>query len=244
MPAYYPLMVNLAGRPCVVVGGGEVAERKVETLLEFGAIVTVVSSTLTPALTAALHQGRIAHIARPYRPGDLTGAFLAIAATEPPWALFRARLLDYVRRRLEDPAEAEDLVQEVLARVSGRLPELRTREHLLPWLYRITLNTTRNRVRGKRPPMVPLDGAGEAPAEASARPAAVLERAERARMLGRLVAALPHRYRAAVVLRHVEGLSYAEIAGVLAQPEGTVKANVHRGLGLLRQALGEEEDAR
>ncbi|MEK7701288.1 MAG: sigma factor-like helix-turn-helix DNA-binding protein, partial [candidate division NC10 bacterium] len=52
------------------------------------------------------------------------------------------------------------------------------------------------------------------------------------------------RYRAAVVLRHVEGLSYAEIAGVLAQPEGTVKANVHRGLGLLRLALGEEEDAR
>ncbi len=84
MPAYYPLMVNLAGRPCVVVGGGEVAERKVETLLEFGAIVTVVSSTLTPALTAALHQGRIAHIARPYRPGDLTGAFLAIAATDEP----------------------------------------------------------------------------------------------------------------------------------------------------------------
>jgi len=46
--------------------------------------------------------------------------------------------------------------------------------------------------------------------------------------------ALPDRYRAAVVLRYVEGLSYAELAEVLGQPIGTAKANVHRGLQKLR----------
>ena len=53
------------------------------------------------------------------------------------------------------------------------------------------------------------------------------------------VAGLPLRYREAVVLRHVQELSYAEVAETLGQPVGTVKANVHRGLKLLR---GDEDD--
>ena len=48
---------------------------------------------------------------------------------------------------------------------------------------------------------------------------------------------LPDRYRAAVVLRHVDGLSYQEMSEVLGRPEGTVKAQVHRGLALLRVAF-------
>jgi RNA polymerase sigma factor (sigma-70 family) len=53
------------------------------------------------------------------------------------------------------------------------------------------------------------------------------------------VAELPVRYREAVVLRHVRELSYAEVAEALGQPVGTVKANVHRGLKLLR---GDDDD--
>src|SRR5207237_1160875 len=56
-------------------------------------------------------------------------------------------------------------------------------------------------------------------------------------ILARLVGQLPDRYRAAVMLRHIEGLSYPEAAGVLGQPVGTVKANVHRGTKLLRAEL-------
>jgi RNA polymerase sigma-70 factor, ECF subfamily len=48
---------------------------------------------------------------------------------------------------------------------------------------------------------------------------------------------LPERYRVAVVLRHISGLGYREMAQALGQPEGTIKANVHRGLALLREAL-------
>jgi RNA polymerase sigma-70 factor (ECF subfamily) len=56
-----------------------------------------------------------------------------------------------------------------------------------------------------------------------------------------LVVSLPVAYRDAVVLRHVQQLSYAEAAEVLGRPVGTVKANVHRGLGLLRLALQARE---
>lgn len=80
--ALFPLFVELAGRPCVVLGGGAVAERKVEALLRAGAAVTVVSPALTPALAALAADGRVTHVARGYARGDLAGAALAFAATD------------------------------------------------------------------------------------------------------------------------------------------------------------------
>ncbi len=78
---YYPAYLELRGRPCIVVGGGEIAERKVTTLLDAGARVTVVSPTLTPGLTALADTHEVVHHSRVYRPGDLTGCWLAYAAT-------------------------------------------------------------------------------------------------------------------------------------------------------------------
>jgi siroheme synthase-like protein len=80
--ALFPLFVELSGRPCVVLGGGAVAERKVEGLLAASAVVTVVSPSLTPALRALVSARCIVHIARGYVPGDLAGARLAFAATD------------------------------------------------------------------------------------------------------------------------------------------------------------------
>ncbi len=79
--AHYPIFLDLAGRPCVVVGGGPIAEGKVRGLLAAGARVTVVSLTLTPALAALAAEGRVTHHARPYAAGDLAGASLALAAS-------------------------------------------------------------------------------------------------------------------------------------------------------------------
>ncbi len=81
---FYPLFLDLAGRPCVVVGGGMVAERRVEALLMAGAGVTVISPDLSPALSALLEAGRIRHVPRPYRSGDLAGAELAFTAVDDP----------------------------------------------------------------------------------------------------------------------------------------------------------------
>jgi siroheme synthase-like protein len=79
---YYPVFLNADGRKCLVVGGGQVALRKVGGLLEHGADVTVISPDLCPGLAELARSGEINALAREYRAGDLENAFLAIAATD------------------------------------------------------------------------------------------------------------------------------------------------------------------
>jgi RNA polymerase sigma-70 factor (ECF subfamily) len=140
--------------------------------------------------------------------------------------------------------DAEEVAQDTFVRAHRalrRYPAERVAAlHLRAWLHRIALNVVRNRARGRRLATQPLDALGasaEPVAEPAAQPEAVALRREGADELRCLVARLPQAYREAVVLRHVQQLSYAEAAEVLGRPVGTVKANVHRGLGLLRLAL-------
>lgn len=79
---YYPINLNLSGQTCAVIGGGAVAERKVESLLEFGAVVRVVSPEITPRLSELASEGRIERVESEYRPEHLAGAFLVIGATD------------------------------------------------------------------------------------------------------------------------------------------------------------------
>ena len=79
---YYPVYLDLRGKRCVVVGGGEIGERKVEGLLDGSAEVTLISPDLTPRLQELANAGRVVWHARQYPQGDLEGAFLAIAATD------------------------------------------------------------------------------------------------------------------------------------------------------------------
>ena len=81
---YIPIFFDVTGRPCIVIGGGEVAARKVESLIEAGARVTVVSPRLSPSLQAAVARGLVTHIARDYAPGDIKGCVLSYAATDDP----------------------------------------------------------------------------------------------------------------------------------------------------------------
>ena len=82
MTAFYPAFLDLRGRRVVVVGGGAVAEQKVRGLLAAGARVTVVSPETTPGLSDFGAQASVEIRRRPYRAGDLSGARLAIAATD------------------------------------------------------------------------------------------------------------------------------------------------------------------
>jgi precorrin-2 dehydrogenase/sirohydrochlorin ferrochelatase len=79
---YFPVNLDITGRKCTVVGGGGVAARKVATLLDCGAKVLVISPELTGELRELRQSERIDWLARPYRRGDLRGAFLVIAATD------------------------------------------------------------------------------------------------------------------------------------------------------------------
>jgi precorrin-2 dehydrogenase/sirohydrochlorin ferrochelatase len=81
---YYPIFLNLKNKVVVIIGGGKVAERKALTLLKTGADLTVISPVLTKKLEREKVKGRIKHIRRQYRKGDLKSAFLVIAATDFP----------------------------------------------------------------------------------------------------------------------------------------------------------------
>ncbi|HEX3014851.1 MAG TPA: bifunctional precorrin-2 dehydrogenase/sirohydrochlorin ferrochelatase [Desulfobacteria bacterium] len=82
MAKYYPIMLNLTGLPCLVVGGGEVAERKVVSLLECDAELTVISPQLTPKINSLSEQGKIRWLPREFQPGDAQGHVLVISATD------------------------------------------------------------------------------------------------------------------------------------------------------------------
>jgi precorrin-2 dehydrogenase / sirohydrochlorin ferrochelatase len=81
---HYPINIDIRGRAVTIVGGGAVAERKCRTLLEAGARVRVIASSLSRGLQGLLEKGRIEHLARDYRRGDLADAFLVFAATGNP----------------------------------------------------------------------------------------------------------------------------------------------------------------
>jgi RNA polymerase sigma-70 factor (ECF subfamily) len=171
------------------------------------------------------------------------------------------RLYTIALRLLGDPRDAEEVAQDAFVRahraIAGYPPE-RVRElRLRPWLATIVVNLCRNRARRHEPAVVRIDqpDAGDAGASGAASVAGSLRsldprdsphdvaiRRDGARHWVTLLATLPDRYRTAVVLRHVDGLSYDEMATVLGRPEGTIKAQVHRGLAQLRAAA--EEAAR
>lgn len=81
MSNLYPVYLNLRERKCLVVGGGKVAERKIHSLLDCGALVYVVSPQLTPELAVMAGAGEIVHVQRNYTTTDLENAFLVISAT-------------------------------------------------------------------------------------------------------------------------------------------------------------------
>jgi len=81
---YYPIYLDMRGRPCLVIGGGTVAERKTLTLLEAGAEITIVSPTLTLKLQELSRSGKITHRKKNYEEKDLSGEFIVIAATDSP----------------------------------------------------------------------------------------------------------------------------------------------------------------
>lgn len=79
---FLPVFMKLASRPCLVVGGGDVAARKVALLLQAGATVTVISPTLTAALAAQVNAGSITYREATFNESDVVGFVLAVAATD------------------------------------------------------------------------------------------------------------------------------------------------------------------
>jgi RNA polymerase sigma-70 factor (ECF subfamily) len=178
---------------------------------------------------------------------DLDRAFPALVNDH------RDRLYTIALRILGDPRDAEEVAQDALVRayraIAGYPPTRTIELRLRPWLAAIAVNLARNRRRrhdDRRPPVqleaLLSDGFDRADEAAPDGPASALRR-ERVADLAELLLELPPAIRVAVVLRHVDGLSVAETAEALGRPEGTVKAQVSRGLDRLRILISAEATA-
>jgi RNA polymerase sigma-70 factor (ECF subfamily) len=160
---------------------------------------------------------------------------MAIAATDPLCVrladdldqAFPELVMDHqqlvfgVAVRVVGDFAADDVAQEVFLRAyralkrypAGRVREMRLR----PWLARITLNLARNALRGNRD-HIDIAAVAESKQASDDGPAQLIQRAEDQGMWRRLLNGLPPRYRLAVALRHIDDLSYAEIAETLGKP--------------------------
>jgi precorrin-2 dehydrogenase/sirohydrochlorin ferrochelatase len=136
---YYPLFLDIAGRRCCVVGGGQVAERKAERLLECGAAVEIVSRELTEPLARLKALGKIRHQAADYEEALIRGAFLVIGATDNQAVNGRiaadARRLGILVNIVDDPGLCDFILPSLVTRgdlaiavsTGGRSPALAKR---------------------------------------------------------------------------------------------------------------------
>jgi len=154
-------------------------------------------------------------------------------------AEYADRLYGVALRITGSPPDAEDAVQEAFLNAYRSLGQFRGAANPHTWLYRITVNAALQRVRDRRPQEY-LDASADPVrpmadwSSASSDPAVNAELRERIELgLGQL----PPEYRAAVILRDVEGLSSQEAAQVLEVGEAALKSRLHRGRVLLRQYL-------
>lgn len=117
---YYPIFLNVAGRRCLIVGGGAVAERKAGGLLKAGASVTVISPGLTNIMESWAEEKKLRHIRRDYRSGDLAGHQLAFVATDNPEvksAVYgEAQERGVLINAADDPARCDFILPSVLRR--------------------------------------------------------------------------------------------------------------------------------
>jgi RNA polymerase sigma-70 factor, ECF subfamily len=163
---------------------------------------------------------------------------------------YQRRLYGFALRMTGNREDAEEIVQDAFVRAYRALgkmsSEQRAELRLQPWLYTITLNVTRNRLRSKRPTNVALDALADADAllrgsavrEAPPQPEKIVEQKADMALVERALLQLPMHLRAAATLRFIEGRSHPEIAEILDQPIGTVKSHVHRAVRILRRILG------
>ena len=155
--SYYPILLDLQGQRAVVVGGGRVAQRKIETLLEHEAEVHVIAKELTPTIRDHAESDRVKWIGKEYKEHGLSGALLVIAATDD--TVLNRRVSGDAKRKgilinaVDQPADCTFIVPSILARgdlliavsTSGNSPMLakkirRTLEEQFGPEYAIFLN--------------------------------------------------------------------------------------------------------
>ena len=141
--------------------------------------------------------------------------------------------------------EAEDISQEAFLRAYQSLARFNPSYKFSTWLYQITLNIIRDRFKKKELNYVSLDTPIETddsefypqPADSTNNPEQIMTQKEDIRAVQQAIHSLPLKYREVLVLRHLQDLSYIEIANILKLPQGTVKIRLYRAREQLRKIL-------
>lgn len=161
---------------------------------------------------------------------------------------YQKKVFNLAYRLLNNYDEANDIAQEVFVRVFRSIKGFRQESAIFTWLYRITVNLSKNRLKvlaRERRKTESLDEPiitpeGEMKREVSQNdplPSEVLMGKERAELIEAALASLGDEFRAVVALRDIEGLSYEEVARILKINIGTVKSRLHRARMLLKEKL-------
>jgi RNA polymerase sigma-70 factor (ECF subfamily) len=144
-------------------------------------------------------------------------------------------LVNMAYRYCRHPGRAEEWAQEAFLRAFRFLDRWRQDAAFSTWLFAVAANVYRSEARRVRPPEVPLAADRQRPGPADL--AAEVEAGEREEIVRRTVCSLPAKYRDALVLFYFHEQDVAEVARTLWLPQGTVKAQLHRGRALLKDRL-------
>lgn len=192
---------------------------------------------------------------------NLPDADIAALAKQGREAAFRELVRRYERpvfslifRMVRDREIAEDLAQDTFIKVLNNIDRYRPEFKLSSWLFKIANNVAIDHLRKRQLDTVSMEGSPHASTateieatsfEVASQQESPLDEIE-ARELGssieRAIAALRPEYRSCIMLRHVEGRSYEEIAAILDLPLGTVKTYIHRARHELRDALADTRE--
>jgi RNA polymerase sigma-70 factor, ECF subfamily len=162
---------------------------------------------------------------------------------------YQRPVFSIIYRMIRDREQAEDLAQETFVRVFNHIDRYDPRYKFSSWIFKIATNLTIDWIRRKELNTVSIDGSRNAVtpdqieatsitiASPDENPEELLEAKELGEEIEEAIGKLRPEYRAAILLRHVEGREYQEIAEILALPLGTVKTYIHRGRNELREQL-------
>ena len=162
---------------------------------------------------------------------------------------YQRPVFSLVYRMVRDRELAEDLAQETFVKVFNHLDRFNPKYKFSSWIFKIASNLAIDTLRKREPVTVSLDGSRHAQTadevEATRitveskdeNPEEFLEAKELGQEIERAIGLLRPEYRTAILLRHVEGRPYEEIAEIMSIPLGTVKTYIHRARGELRETL-------
>ncbi|MFA5663501.1 RNA polymerase sigma factor RpoE [Castellaniella sp.] len=170
---------------------------------------------------------------------------------------YQRRIMRLLARLVHDPAEVEDLAQDVFIKAWRALPQFRGESAFYTWLYRIALNTARNWLATRKRQPIRVDApenedgetfsADDSLTDYTTPESAAVSR-EIVDTINHTIEDLPEDQRTAIVLREIEGMTYEEIAQIMQCPVGTVRSRIYRAREAiahrLRPVLGNGADRR